>query len=52
MEVRTWSLERPSAAQRTEQAEKFERMAELFKTNPELNSRFSKLAEEVRQLGC
>lgn len=38
-----------SAAQRLAEAEKFDAMAERFKSNPELSEGFRKLALEARQ---
>lgn len=49
METYTPRFDRRSAAERLAEAEKFELMAERFKSNPELSERFRKLAEDVRE---
>ena len=49
MEKYTPLFDRRSAAERLAQAERFERIAERFKTNPELSASFNKLAREARE---
>lgn len=49
MENYTPRFDRRSAAERLAQAEKFEQMAEQFKSNPKLSESFRKLAEEARE---
>ncbi len=49
MEIYTPRFDRRSAAERIAQAEKFERMAERFKSNPKLSDGFRRLAEDARE---
>lgn len=50
MAIYTPRFDSRSAAERLEQAEKFERMAEQFKKgNPKLSEGFRKLAEDARE---